>query len=790
MKFLFIIAVILTACVTVMSLRCVKSSGKKKNPQAVYFIGIFMLIIGLMDISGIIDIAEFHGVFFFCGIVQFLEIILAWLYTFFLEKNTSGKSFISFAMKVITVASVLELSLFNMSSYHLWLGDYNEKSLFLNDAEISGGDTVFNADDEILDIKGKDEVLITYNNLGQQVGTLKAEVEFGKNTKTADIIVDITDATHDTYRYDIAKMTAVNENQQSMIMPCQFSGDVGTFRVKFTMNEEYDSLTLKSLTINAPIPFDIQYIRWFGIIFISLFVYILINGIAMKMPFYQNKSFCNAFAAVYTIICVVSAVKLVTFNSDINTIDDWKGQFQLTYGNQISQEIVDAFEAGQVSLLDEVEPELLELENPYDWGQRGSNHVEYKWDHVMYNGKYYSYYGIAPVILLFLPYHMLTGYYFSTNLAVLLFGIIGIIFLTMTYMAFIRKFFWKVSTNMVLCGLIIIQTASGIWYSIGRTLFYEISISSGFAFVTIGAYFLITSNIIGLGRVSFPRVALSSFFLATAVLCRPTLAVYCMAACLFYFFGLSKSGTVIQNVENGAVYAKSKNKMFAYIVCALLPMFALAAVQMYYNYIRFDSPLDFGIQYSLTINDFTNAQYHTHFVLIGLYNYLFAVPSFELSFPFISTPFTKLDVNGYYFSDVGNVSGILFMSLPVFAYIFSRKAYGLADVKNRRKNALLIGVTCVLMPLVIICSVWESGYAVRYIADFAWQITIGALAIIFTLYMKNDNQQVKGIFEKFMVFAVLWGFAVNIPQIFSFSLSAEKFPELYCKLADIFEFWR
>lgn len=38
---------------------------------------------------------------------------------------------------------------------------------------------------------------------------------------------------------------------------------------------------------------------------------------------------------------------------------------------------------------------------------------------------------------------------------------------------------------------------------------------------------------------------------------------------------------------------------------------------MIYNYARFGSVFDFGIQYSLTINDFTAAQYHTHFVLIG-----------------------------------------------------------------------------------------------------------------------------------------------------------------------------
>ena len=59
----------------------------------------------------------------------------------------------------------------------------------------------------------------------------------------------------------------------------------------------------------------------------------------------------------------------------------------------MTQELVDAFEAGQVSLLREAEQPLLELENPYDWSQRLESGVDYAWDHLLYEGKYYSYYG-------------------------------------------------------------------------------------------------------------------------------------------------------------------------------------------------------------------------------------------------------------------------------------------------------------------------------------------------------------------------------------------------------------
>ncbi len=84
----------------------------------------------------------------------------------------------------------------------------------------------------------------------------------------------------------------------------------------------------------------------------------------------------------------------------------------------MTQELVDAFEAGQVSLLREAEQPLLELENPYDWSQRLESGVDYAWDHLLYEGKYYSYYGIAPVVTLFLPYHLITDHYFPSVWAV------------------------------------------------------------------------------------------------------------------------------------------------------------------------------------------------------------------------------------------------------------------------------------------------------------------------------------------------------------------------------------
>ena len=72
--------------------------------------------------------------------------------------------------------------------------------------------------------------------------------------------------------------------------------------------------------------------------------------------------------------------------------------------------ITEAFLKGQLHFdYDDIDPKLLEMENPYNYGARKKAGVSFHWDHAFYNGKYYMYYGVVPVFLLFMPYRLITG---------------------------------------------------------------------------------------------------------------------------------------------------------------------------------------------------------------------------------------------------------------------------------------------------------------------------------------------------------------------------------------------
>lgn len=60
-------------------------------------------------------------------------------------------------------------------------------------------------------------------------------------------------------------------------------------------------------------------------------------------------------------------------------------------------------------------------ENPYDTIALQAAGIGYRADYAYHNGKYYVYFGIVPVLLLYLPYYLLTGGALQNYVAVFVF---------------------------------------------------------------------------------------------------------------------------------------------------------------------------------------------------------------------------------------------------------------------------------------------------------------------------------------------------------------------------------
>ena len=211
---------------------------------------------------------------------------------------------------------------------------------------------------------------------------------------------------------------------------------------------------------------------------------------------------------------------------------------------------------------------------------------------------------------------------------------------------------------------------------------------------------------------------------------------------------------------------------------------------MLYNYARFHSFFDFGIQYSLTINDFTRSQYHTDFVMIGIYNYLLAFPKIEPTFPFVFSNFSKLDTNGYYFVANKNAIGLLWRALPTLGYLGAGVAWKTLSKKEKRQALSLLIPTCIIVPLIIIFSIWESGYGVRYCVDFGWQMILGGAAVFYLIYCRVANSQTKALIERFFVISAVIALVINGALIYDYMNKGGYLTTEFLSFERLFNFWK
>lgn len=653
-----------------------------------------------------------------------------------------------FVSKALLVILLLEALVFNFNSFHL-SGDYTQFEMPFEMAtsasgigysEGTAGSTI---DMEFVDIN-------------QSIGTIYLDVDSTASSISYDI--DFADESNSSYyiRSGLVKGEINPDIEQSKYIICNFSGDVSKLKLSLSVPQGEKLYMLQNgIKCNLDYPSHFSLLRVLAFLLCSVFVFLFIKTVFMKRSIGAQVQNLRAVTALIVVVCLTLMVFMTIIECAGTDI------FKLTDGNQMTKELVDAFKDGKVILDTVPSNELLNLPNPYDWSQREEAGVPHLWDHVLYDGEYYSYYGIGPVLLLFLPYHLITGYYFPSAVATFLFSAVGIVFLALTFMKLCKRHFKNIPMSMYVVSLVMLLASCGIWYCLIPSNFYEIAQTSGFCFVTLGAYFMANANVIGEGSIKPLSVCLSSLFLSLAVTCRPTTAVWCVVALLFIGAGIVK----IYRDKKAECITPSYVK---YLLCALLPFALIGAGQMIYNYIRFDSFTDFGIQYSLTINDFTKAQYHTQFAAIGFYNYLFAPPNFSAQFPFVLTNLTDLDVNGYYFTATNNGCGLFFRALPMFALFLSPLALKFVKKENKAIITTLFLSVAVVAPCVIIFSVWESGYGVRYMVDFAWQMLMCAIFVVFVLYSNTKFEETKRIYRYFMLVSMFLCVVVSFALTYSY----------------------
>ena len=256
-----------------------------------------------------------------------------------------------------------------------------------------------------------------------------------------------------------------------------------------------------------------------------------------------------------------------------------------------------------------VDPRLLALENPYDPQARKDAGVVYHYDHAFYNGRYYMYFGIVPVILVFLPYRLITGTSLTTYHGTQLFAAVFIIGLFTLFFLLRKHFFPRLSVRItaVLSSALSLMS---LWYAVSTPALYCTAITSGIAMEVWSLYFFIRAVYTDEPEDNEILLAfLGSLFGALAFGCRPPVALANLL--------------VIPMLVAFLRRRKFNGKLLGELVLAALPYVLIGGLLMWYNYARFGNVLEFGQTYQLTIRDLSGGMKLTKARLLeGLTYYL------------------------------------------------------------------------------------------------------------------------------------------------------------------------
>ncbi len=597
-----------------------------------------------------------------------------------------------------------------------------------------------------------------------------------------DVKVAYTDETRLNYVEYGKKIQIVQNYENSRYLQEDFNGK--TEKLKFTLSlSRGEKITFKQIGINHKIPFHFSFARVFAMLLISLGVYFFVMLFHYRKEI-ELKQHLNIACKVTVSVLSVMLVLIVygaMFNGFANSLAQ-------TTGSQISKELVDSFLNGQVSMLEKPSDAFLAIQDPYVPSHRAG--VYYLWDHVYYKGSYYSYYGITPVCLLFLPFKVLTGYYMYDGHAVLLFSLISILFLSLAYYKFIKKLCPSLPLFLQLSGYVILFMSCGILTNIVRPAFYEVSTSCAFMCMCIALYHLASSSLLFKEEpLNRKHILWMSIWLSLAVLSRATYALYAICAVIILLIAF------LERRKN-----LSKKEIILFFVSSLTPFVIFGGIQCAYNYARFGNIFEFGIQYSLTINDFTKTQFHFSFAFTSIYNFLFAMPVVSDINYFIRPNALTFGASGYYFFETYTAIG-LFNRVPIL-YMFFALPFLKTSMKRKEKCifALKYILPCVIVPLVVVMITWESGFAVRYYSDFAWAMVLFALFLFFKFYEKQESNENRFAIKTYAIIigvtmlcafvgqmAIIYDFVPNLGR--HIGVEDFRFTYKYYRIAKELSFW-
>ncbi len=531
-------------------------------------------------------------------------------------------------------------------------------------------------------------------------------------------------------------------------------GKVHSIAVEFLINAPVQ-FEVEEIAVNVSRPFFLNGIRMMILFAVGLL------GIGFReksrlweIPFEAHSKWQN----VVTLLVILSFLILGWELSHANSAcveSRWPHQQQY-------KELAVALTEGRVWLEEEPSAELLAAPNPYDTIYLQANQIHYMADYVLHEGKYYVYFGIVPELLLFLPYYKITGEDLGNHLAVFALYAGFVLAVFGMYREAVKRWFPNSAFCMYLLVCALTLTFGNFMFLIARPDLYNIPDMGANLFTAagIGLWLAGLNRGDAQDRYRWPFFALGSLCMALVAGCRPQMLLFSVL-CFPLFAGelrelweLCRMRRRIRafhkkaawNVTACGEHGQSESskpdldgrflRLFRDALAVTLPYLVVAAGIMYYNFLRFGSPFDFGATYSLTSNDMTHRGFNLSRVLYGIYCFFFQPSRYEGVFPFLMRSEILTDYMGRMVSEF-TFGGILASHTITWCLLFAwQKRFGL----KKKKIWTVMALSAAMAVIIGGFDANGAGILQRYTADMTFGIAFATGLLLLALFERAEGK--------------------------------------------------
>ncbi|MBK9779564.1 MAG: hypothetical protein IPP55_05890 [Anaerolineales bacterium] len=471
-----------------------------------------------------------------------------------------------------------------------------------------------------------------------------------------------------------------------------------------------------------------------------LFLFLL--GMALIITalvlFKQRTSFTSAettktvvlFAHLWAFIFII-----YTWYITFGTFTEWRAS---THYYSL---LADAFGKGQLHV--DVEPgaALLAAADPYNSEGRPAFDDDV-WDLSLYKGKLYLYWGPVPAVLM-TPVQLVLKTRLADMYPVFFFLCGLLIFNSLIIVKIWRKFFTDIPAWNIIISIFVVGLVLPIPWSLSIPDVYEAAIGAGQFFLIGGIYFIILAFE---NEVKKRYLFLAGLFLACSVGSRAINVIpilFLIALTAFWFW-------------------KDQPKNWMTFAAALLtPLAAGALLLGAYNWARFDSPLEFGLRYQITIYNLNRDMplaFQADYLPYNIGAYILQPFDFITSFPFIrpigySAMLQSRGITEPKLYAAGNVTGILaFAPFLVLAILPFLKKSASSPFSAQPLTIYLLGGSFLISFTSLLLYYYGQ---MRFLVDVISQITLLAIFGYWLILRRSHYKKTMLHFSNFLILVTL-----------------------------------